>query len=258
MEHKTVRAFYNDVMPAKFGDDYEYRRWFSTPLLRAGYMQTKTAIDRHVLHVPSLDPSRILELGPGAGTWTKLLAKRFPDAYIDLLDISSEMLRRASRSLEGHHDHISLIESDILDFENKGSYDFFFSSRVLEYIEDKESFAKKIHALLSPGGKGFLITKMPHYGRQRLLGRMNSKLHEGQIAPQEFKALLSRAGFIDIDCYPVTISVPVLHSPRANFFLGNRLAPRRITHTSSFFAESYAVKFTKPNLDDEQKNVSPL
>ncbi len=232
-------------MPGKFGDDYEYQRWFSNPIQKAGYDLTKLAIVRHVIKNESLIPERILELGPGAGTWTKLLVHRFPDAYLDLIDISKEMLGRAQSAL-GENPHVRYVESDILEWTPEGEYQYFFSSRVLEYIDDKKVFCEKIFSALSSGGGGFLITKMPHYERERFLGRKTSELHQGQIAPAALRDALRASGFIDVDCYPVTMSIPLLNSPRLNFLMGKFFGRYTIDAFSMFFAESYCVVFRKP------------
>ena len=245
MEHTNVKKFYNDVMPGKFGDDYEYQRWFSNPIQKAGYDLTKIAIERHVTHGEARTPERILELGPGAGTWTKLLVARFPQAEVDLVDISKEMLARAEKAL-GENPHIRYVESDILEWTPESEYAYFFSSRVLEYIHDKKAFCAKIFSALTPGGGGFLITKMPHYARERLLGRKTSELHQGQIGPAALRDALRSAGFIDVDCYPVTMSVPLFHSSRLNFFVGKFFGRFTLDPVSIFFAESYCVVFRKP------------
>src|SRR3989338_4660102 len=245
MENEVVKAFYNETMPEKFGDDYEEERWFRDAIQRAGYELTKKAIERHVLSDESLNPVRILELGPGAGTWTKLLIAHFPDAYFDLLDISKEMLARAEKAL-GRKEHARFIESDVLKWEPEGKYDYFFSSRVVEYVDDKKKFCGKIFDALLPGGRGFLITKMPHYERERFLGRKTSEFHEGQIAPGALCDEISAAGFIDIDCYPVTTSIPLFHSAWANLLFGKLFARFTLGPVSMFFAESYCVLFRKP------------
>lgn len=245
MDHDTVKDFYNNTMPGKFGDDYEHRRWFSNKIQKAGYDLTKLAIRRHVVHNEMLAPKRIFELGPGAGTWTKMLVARFPDVAIDLVDISKEMLGRAERALSGNP-LVQYIESDILEWKSHNRYDFFFSSRVLEYIADKKAFCDKIFSVLNPGGRGFLITKMPHYERERFLGRKTSELHQGQIAPVALCDALRIAGFSDVDCYPVTMSIPLLHSSRLNFLVGRLLGRYPLGPIGMFFAESYCVVFRKP------------
>lgn len=245
MANEEIKTFYNNVMPEKFGEDYEHQRWHRDSVQETGYVLTKNAIERHVLSDDSLDPVRILELGPGAGTWTKLLVGRFPDAYVDLLDISKEMLARAQKTL-GNKERVRYLESDILTWEPEGKYDYFFSSRVVEYVDDKKKFCEKIFSALEPGGQGFLITKMPHYERERFLGRRGSEFHEGQIAPGALRDELLAAGFIDVDCYPVTTSIPFFHSARANLLFGKFFARFTLGPISMFFAESYCVLFRKP------------
>lgn len=232
-------------MPKKLGADYEHSRWFKDPIQKAGYDLTKAAIERHLISDDTLNPARIAELGPGAGTWTKLLVKRFPDAYIDLVDISNEMLTRAKAALE-KNERIRYIESDVLDWTPEGKYDLFFSSRVIEYISDKTAFAKKVSGLLQNGGRGFIITKMPHYARDRFLGRAKSEFHQGQIAPAVLMQELRNAGLIDVDMYPVTVSIPLLNSASVNLAVGKFLAPYALGLFGMTVAESYCVLFRKP------------
>lgn len=246
MPEIDAKKFYNEEMPGKFGDDYEHERWFKNAIQKAGYILTKDAIVRHVLYEGAPIPLRVFELGPGAGTWTKLLLARFPDAYYDLIDISREMLARARNAI-GERENVRYVESEFLSHQAEGKYDLFFSSRVLEYISDKKLFAKRVHDLLAPGGVGFLITKMPHYERDRFLGRKKSDFHQGQIAPAALMETLREVGFIDVEAYPVTMSVPLLHSPRANLLLGKLLAPFPLGLFGAIFAESYAVVFRRPS-----------
>ncbi len=246
MENKKIKDWYNSVIPEREAlGAYEHDRWFKDEIQQAGYQLTKDAITEHVLLDDSLNPVRILELGPGAGTWTKCLVGHFPDAYIDLLDISKEMLARAKQAL-GHKERIRYIESDVLTWKPEGKYDYFFSSRVLEYIDDKKKFCEKIFSVLEPGGRGLLITKMPHYERERFLERKSSEFHQGQIAPGALRDTLLAAGFIDVDCYPVTTSIPVVHSAWLNLNLGKFFARWSLGPVSMFFAESYCVLFRKP------------
>lgn len=245
MANTEVKNFYNETMPGKFGDDYEYTRWFKDEIQRMGYAQTKDAITVHVLDDAALDPSYILELGPGAGTWTKHLLSRFPDASFDLLDISKEMLLRAQKAV-GENANVHYIESDILEWKPEKKYDYFFSSRVIEYIDDKRQFCEKIISVLESKGRGFLITKMPHYQREQLLRRAKSDLHQGQIAPTTLQGVFLEAGFIDVDCHPVTMVFPLLHSALANKYLGKLFEGRPLGFFGGLFAESYCVTFRKP------------
>lgn len=248
MSNERAKTFYDKEMPEKFGADYEHERWHKTPIKRAGFFLTKTAIGRHLLANETLDPSRILELGPGAGTWTKLLVGRFPEAYIDLLDISTEMLARAKAAL-GASERLRFLEGDILEWSPEGKYDLFFSSRVLEYIDDKRAFAEKVSAALAPGGFGFLITKMPHYERERFFGKKTSEFHSGQIAPPALAEELRHAGFIDIGIFPVTVHIPLVNSALLDRAVGFALGKWPLGLFGMTIAESYCVVFRKPHHD---------
>lgn len=98
MKSESVREIYNQQAQTKFGGDYEYRRWFSDELKKAGYQMTRESICYHFLGGNLFYDC--LELGPGAGTWTKLFLEKYPEAEFDLVDISSEMLKLAKENLD--------------------------------------------------------------------------------------------------------------------------------------------------------------
>lgn len=237
-----VREEYNRTVGEKYKGAYEYNRWFVAPLKKAGYDMTRQALAYHLLNNTSF--SDCLELGPGAGTWTKLLIEAFPNARYDLVDISSAMLKAARQALP-EDANVRIFESNFLEFLPEKKYNLFFSSRVLEYIPDKQKATQKITELLKSDGKGYLVTKMPHYKRDKLLGKKISKLHTGQITPKELKNLLQAQELQDISFYPVTVSVPLLRLPLLNLFLHRIVYRRRLNWFSSFFCESYTVKFRK-------------
>ncbi|MBI4836918.1 MAG: methyltransferase domain-containing protein [Candidatus Portnoybacteria bacterium] len=97
MSKETIKQSFDRSAVGK-GGDYERRRWFSDALREAGYQMTKESIHYHLLERgPFYD---CLELGPGAGTWTKLFLEKYPDANFDLVDISGEMLKLAKKNLD--------------------------------------------------------------------------------------------------------------------------------------------------------------
>ncbi len=119
MDAAEVKEVYNKQVKTKFGGDYDHHRWFSDALKEAGYQMTLESIRHHFLERSLLPPrsgearryhsaicgvgdsfNDCLELGPGAGTWTKLFLEKCPDAKFDLVDISSEMLKLAKENLD--------------------------------------------------------------------------------------------------------------------------------------------------------------
>ena len=243
MTQSDSKKFYNEVMPKKFGSDYEYWRWRADPIREVGYQQTLHVV-REFLDKLKERPETILEIGPGAGTWTKEILARFPSARLTLLDVSSEMLARAERAIGSGK--AKLVESDILTYESDEPYDLLFASRMVEYVEHKRHLVERFSALLAPGGVGFIITKMPHYDRDVFWGRRLSRFHRGQIAPNALRGMLLEEGLEVTEAYPVTASVPLLRSALANRFAGWVIQKRPLNVFSGSFVESYCVAFRKP------------
>lgn len=241
MQTQEIKEVYNEIIPNQYKGDYEYNRWFSSPIQKSGYDMTKKSIEQHIIKEKNLTVDRLLELGPGAGTWTKLLRKKFINTKFDLVDISKEMLNLSKKTLG--EDNIEYFEIDFLEYSSDKKYDFFFSSRVIEYFPDKKFLFDNIYNLLADKASGFIITKTPKYARYKILGRQVPAMHRTQISPGDLVTLMKTRGFKDIELYPVTMVFPrsiliskimyrLFYSIKLNFF-------------SQFFAESYCVKFKK-------------
>ena len=241
MPEIDAKKFYNEIMPTKQGEDYEHARWHSSAIAEVGYEQTKQTIDAFLTAHSSV--SSILELGPGAGTWSKRIRAKYPQAKMTLVDISKEMLGRAKKVLGT--ENVTYIESAFEDFQTQERFDFFLSSRVIEYIDEKDVFAQKLFEVLEPGAKGLIITKLPHYTRMKMQGKKVSALHTGQITPEHLIEILQKVGFSVVKVRPVTVSVPLCKSAMLNTIAGNILrnfSPNMLTATC---IESYAVEITK-------------
>jgi len=244
MKTFEVKKTYNDIVKGKFNSDYEYNRWFKNEILKAGYEMEKKSLGFHFQEDNGF--RKCLELGPGPGTWTKVLMKKYPNARIDLVDISNEMLKLAKKALSSFKNiQIEFFETDFIDFQSEEKYDFFFSSRAIEYFPDKGEAVHKILSLLKEGGQGFIITKTPKYMVNKILGRKLSALHKGQISAKIFENILRENNCRDIEFYPVAMSFPVLKSPKLNKLLHNIFYKKKLNFISNFFSESYCVKFVK-------------
>lgn len=223
---------------------YEQQRWFKNPVARAGYEMTKWSIQRHLIE-RDLKFKHCLEVGPGPGTWTKLLLKKNPEADYDLVDISSEMLNLAKKNM-GDTPHVKYFLDDFMKFNPDKKYDLFFSSRAIEYFKDKEGAIKKIYDLMQSGGLGLIITKTPHYLRAKLRGRKINDMHLGQIKPLDMRTVLVRSGFKNVEIYSATAIFPLLRSPFLNKLTFYVFRNFKLNPISKFFSESYVVKFQKP------------
>lgn len=229
-------------MPEKQGADYEHARWHATPLLEAQFYMMNEVMRRFVLpHVSSA--TVILEVGPGPGTWTKKLLEENGRASYTLLDISREMLARAKETLAAHS--ITYKEGDFTELSLSEPVDFFFSSRAIEYMKNKEQVARTLSDMLAPGGVGVVITKMPKKLFNTLCGRKLSALHQGQIAPHELKRTLAQHGLKVVLLRVATATVPILQSPSLNKIAFNMLVHIPLVMPFTAFAESYVMVFKK-------------
>lgn len=238
------KEFYDKVMPGKLGEDYERARWRATPLQSAQYEMTAQTIRQHILPVLT-NATRILEIGPGPGTWTKILLEANPKAAFTLVDISATMLARAKAEL-AHNANVAFVESDLLNFSASEKFDGFFSSRAIEYMPDKAATSGTIAALLSSGAYGAIITKMPKPLFDHLRGRKSGVLHQSQIAPFALSKLLHSAGLRVKRVRMATATVPGVGSALLNRIAFQMLHRLPLVFPFTLFAESYCVVFEKP------------
>jgi len=234
------KKFYDEVMPQKYGSDYERSRWHADPMVEAQRWMMDGVMRRFVLlHLGS--PRHVLEIGPGPGTWTKYLLKAAPDASFTLVDISETMLTQAKASLNGN---IEFIESDWVSFAPAGTYDFFFSSRAFEYVNDKRAALAVVSRSLGVGKWGALITKTPKPLFDLIRGR-NSSLHQGQVSPTTLVRLCREVGLRVHETHLATATVPLLRIPWLNKMIFSVLSHTPFVFPFTLFSESYVVVFEK-------------
>tara|TARA_B100000508_G_scaffold53235_1_gene41249 strand:- start:26013 stop:26720 length:708 start_codon:yes stop_codon:yes gene_type:complete len=234
MKSKNVQSHYNNDVLERAGSAYEFDRWHKDAISEAGYWMTRKGLLKVLKKV---NAKECFELGPGAGTWTKLLCERFPNVHINAFDISSHMLEMAAENVKDCD--IDFIEGDFDAYDGKEEWcDLFFSSRVFEYLPDQQKAVDTIGRILTPGGQGVISTKYPR-------GAAPSDLHEGRVHPNAFRALLKNAGLEVVSISPLTLTVPFFKSATLNrvayVFLG--WMPLSIIH--ALFCESYVVHFKK-------------
>ncbi|XKT75426.1 MAG: class I SAM-dependent methyltransferase [Patescibacteria group bacterium UBA2103] len=234
------KHFYNTQMPEKQGRDYEHARWHANPRVKAQYEMMCSLFDSHI-SVSSC--KNILEIGPGPGTWTKVLHSQAPEAKFTLLDISREMLARAKDNLKDEAS-ISFIEGDFIETDIHDSFDCVFSSRAIEYMEDKEALVSKLWKVTTPGGQVVLITKTPKPFLNMLRGRKLSGLHQGQITSRRLQSLLQAQGFVIEKVRVATATLPGLSIPFMNKLV---FAITKHLPLVPILSESYVVVCRKPS-----------
>ncbi|MGM0508155.1 MAG: malonyl-ACP O-methyltransferase BioC [Fusobacteriota bacterium] len=95
---------------------------------------------------------QILEVGPGTGIFTEYILERYPNAKIDLIDISSEMLNVCQKKFI-KKDQINYILGDIENVSLSKKYDFIFSNASFQWINNFENLFKKLKNSLKEKGK---------------------------------------------------------------------------------------------------------
>ncbi len=101
------------------------------------------------------DPRRIVDLGCGAGTSTRLLAERFPRAEILGVDNSAPMLAEARRRLPD----VRFEHADIAKWRPRQRPDLIFANAALQWLPDHETLFPRLMSYLAEDGA--LAVQMP-------------------------------------------------------------------------------------------------
>ncbi len=99
-------------------------------------------------------PGRILDLGCGTGNLTQKILEHFPEAEIDALDLSEDILAE-SRKRFAKFPNIRYIQADFKNMHlPPGSYDLVMSGIAIHHIEDpyKIKLYKEVYQALSKNG----------------------------------------------------------------------------------------------------------
>ncbi len=241
LKNADIKAGYDrGVKGGKYQNDYEFNRWFVRDRNRAEYYMTYLAIKRRL---EGISFNSCLELGPGPGTWTRLLFRANREAEFDLVDISEEMRNQFKREMRGG-ERVNYHVSDIMSYEPNQQYDFFFSSRAVEYLDDKPAFFKKLAGLLSSGARGIIVTKNPFHG----VRKSKKAAHQGMIAMTNMEKLLRDNGFSDVHFYPAVIRLPIISrfTSKISEIIFHRRIDRELNRQAiNRTTESYIVSFRK-------------
>jgi trans-aconitate 2-methyltransferase len=98
--------------------------------------------------VPAEHPARVIDLGCGPGNSTALLAGRWPEAALEGLDSSAEMLAEARATGLA----ASWTQADIAQWTPGAAYDVIFSNATLQWLADQASLLPRLMGFVRPGG----------------------------------------------------------------------------------------------------------
>jgi trans-aconitate 2-methyltransferase len=98
--------------------------------------------------VPLRAPANVIDLGCGPGNSTALLVARWPEADIDGLESSPEMLAKARASGV----RANWIEGDVESWSPPDAYDVVFSNATLHWIADHRALLPRLMGHVAEGG----------------------------------------------------------------------------------------------------------
>ena len=105
---------------------------------------------------------RCLEVGAGHGLFTAEMLQRYPDARLNLIDISSTSIEVACDILDAFGIDRSRVQCTHADFMNAPlppcSFDCIVMGEVLEHVNDAGGFLQKAAHYLRPNGSVFMTT----------------------------------------------------------------------------------------------------
>jgi trans-aconitate 2-methyltransferase len=98
--------------------------------------------------VPVERPARVIDLGCGPGNSTALLAARWPDAVLEGLDSSAEMLAEAQASGVA----AGWVLADLAAWAPAVPYDVIYSNATLQWVPDQAALLPRLMSFVAPGG----------------------------------------------------------------------------------------------------------
>jgi trans-aconitate 2-methyltransferase len=129
--------------------------WNPAIYMTYGDERTRPAIEL-LARVACDNPKRVIDLGCGTGNSTALLAQRWPQAELQGLDSSRDMLEQARRSGVD----AQWIEADIANWSTDQKYDVIFSNATLQWLDQHRVLIARLISLVAPGGT--LAFQVPH------------------------------------------------------------------------------------------------
>lgn len=108
--------------------------------------------------IPLEKAEKIIDIGCGPGNSTRVLAEKYPQAYILGVDNSQEMVDTARKQCPGLNFMLFDAEKDFPFIQEK--FDIVFSNACIQWVPDHERLLKNMMGLLKDGG--ILAVQIPN------------------------------------------------------------------------------------------------
>jgi len=129
-------------------------QWDVSQYLRFGGERLRPALDL-MLHLPTQNPARILDLGCGTGNLTALLQQRWPRAEVLGVDGSDDMLAKARLNVP----QARFVAADLNHWVPEHKLDLIYTNATLQWLPDHAQLFPRLLSFLNPGG--CLAVQMP-------------------------------------------------------------------------------------------------
>ena len=171
--------------------------------------------------IPNVDLSgcsRLLDVGGGPGTYSSLIAGKYPDINCTVIDlpavatIADELISEA-----GLADRVQTIKGDYhtVEFPDGNDAVIFFGVLHQESPEDIVMLFRKANAALKPGGKMFVMDMMtdpshtePKFSALFAVNMALTTKNGWVFSDEELKGWLAEAGFSGFSCGPLPPPMP--------------------------------------------------
>jgi trans-aconitate 2-methyltransferase len=121
--------------------------WNPKTYLAFADQRTRPAADL-LTRVPAERPVRVIDLGCGPGNSTALLAARWPEAGLEGLDSSAEMLSQARASGVP----AQWVLADLASWAPPTPYDVIYSNATFQWVPDQGALLPRLMSFVKPGG----------------------------------------------------------------------------------------------------------
>lgn len=122
--------------------------WDAAQYLKFDAQRTRPSRDLAAA-IPLRTAERVLDAGCGPGNSTAVLAAHFPEAALEGIDLSEEMLTAAQKRLP----EAAFRKFDLsAELSPLGSFDIVFSNAVLQWLADPLDGLRRLFGLVKPGG----------------------------------------------------------------------------------------------------------
>jgi trans-aconitate 2-methyltransferase len=129
--------------------------WNPSVYMAFGDERTRPAVEL-LARIRSENPARVIDLGCGPGNSTAVLAARWPNAKLEGLDSSPDMLAQARLS----ELRAEWIEADLASWSAHRKYSVIFSNATLQWLADHRTLIPRLMEFIEPGGT--FAFQVPH------------------------------------------------------------------------------------------------